>query len=445
MRFKLKAADLIQALKTVSNVTPKPITPQGGVGYLFKTYRDTEGLPRCFVYSRDQSEVARADIALLELDGEGAFIAPLKLTDGIQYIPDYEIDFDVKADGDTHSVKYRATSPESSSSRPAVREATSFDPRLISPIDKDFEAATQKKTFASGILREALGLSKKFIADAKETRGEDHLQTVQIFDLSNELWAKGNGTMFSTNGTKAFYFYSEAFEDKGMAIHAQHIDRLTSFLGKCEGNVEFRSGDRMMFAAQDIMGKAKDAAPVKLGEQVFGWAYHTKTHSKWSYYPLKLDKYILRMSKLTLVNAINYTRTALEPNRDKIRIHYNAEKKEMNFSVSDTTTKTDSFAVPVEVDLADDADFDYSLNIVQLLELIEGVKGYDVQFRVSPVPKDERRPKGAAIFRTIDEFWMDANGKVIGGVSSEKDEAGNEKRPDGGFKCRVTRFMPSKD
>ena len=435
MRFKLKAAELIKGLNIVSNVSPRAVTPQGGAGYLFKVYRDQGGNPRCHIYSRDQSEVARADIKLLELDGEGSFIAPLKLLDGVQYISEDEIDFEVKAEGDVHSVQYQATSG-------AKSDSGSFDPRLIAPIDKDFEAAGEKQTFAAGILREAISLSKKFLADAKDTRAEEHLKTVQIFDTSNEAWAKGNGTLFATNGTKAFFFFSEAFEGKGVSIHGAHIDRLTTFLSKCSGDVEIRHGDRMMFA----VSSTKDKDGNLDSEQVFGWAYHSKKHSKYSYYPFKIEKFILRLPKVTLINGLNYTSKALEANRDKIRIHFSAAEKQLSFAVLDSSTKRDSFPIPVvEATLAEEADFTYNLNIEQLIELVADVKGHDVMFRVAPVPPDERRPKGAAMFRTIDEFWMDADGKVIGGSGAEKDADGNEKRPDGGSKCRVTRFMPSKD
>jgi hypothetical protein len=433
MRFKLKAADLIRALNIVGNVTPSPVTTQGGAGYLFKAYLK-DGLPRCHVYSRDQTEVARADIKLLELDGEGSFIAPPMLLAGIQYIPDDEIDFDVKTEGPDYAVQFKSTSE-------AHKEMMSFDPRFISPIDDDFEAAGQKKTFAAGILREAISLSKKFIADAKDTRAEDHLKTVQIFDETNEAWAKGNGNMYATNGTKAFWFYSEAFKNDGVAIHGAHLDRLGAFLSKCEGPVEIRHGKHMMFAANEIKNKEGNVE----GEQVFGWAFHSKTHSKYSYLPLKHDQYVFRMAKVTLMNALNFTRSGLETNRDKIHIQYKASEKKLYFTASDGGSKTGAFPVPVEVQLAEEKDFQYNLNITQLIELIGDLKGHEVLFRVLTVPPDDRRPKGAAMFRTIDEFWMNNEGKVIGGSSTEKDEAGNEKRPEGGSKCRVTRFMPSKD
>jgi hypothetical protein len=58
--------------------------------------------------------------------------------------------------------------------------------------------------------------------------------------------------------------------------------------------------------------------------------------------------------------------------------------------------------------------------------------------RVTILPADERRPKDTAMLRTIDEFLIDTDGKVIGG-------SGVETQPENTFRCRVTRYMPSKE
>lgn len=438
MKFSTKAADLLRALDIVSGVTPKAITPQGGAGYLFKTYRDSEGNPRCHVYSRDSNEVARGDLQLLDLEGEGVFISPLRFLDGVKYLADDVISFETKAEGDAFTVSYTSSSG-------ASQESASFDPKLITPIDRDFETASQSqpKVFPVGILRDAIGLSKRFLVDAKDNRTDgEHLKTLQIFDSSNEAWAKGDGTMFATNGIKAFFYYCEAFQSNGLAVHSAHLDRLVTFLSKCRGKVEIRLGERMAFAVHAIHGSDGKMA----GEQIFGWAYHSKMHPKYGYYALKSDQFVLRLPKAATLNALNYTRTTLDANKDKIRMQFSSDKREVNFSVQDGHKKAGSFPVPViDAQLAEAKDFACNVNIDHLIELVDGVKGNEVLLRIFALAPDDRRPKGAALIRTIDEFWMDSDGKVIGGSSTEKDTQGNEKRPEGGIKCRVTRFMPSKD
>jgi hypothetical protein len=44
------------------------------------------------------------------------------------------------------------------------------------------------------------------------------------------------------------------------------------------------------------------------------------------------------------------------------------------------------------------------------------------------------------MFRTVDEFWLDGEGKVVGGSGVEEG-----KEPEGAFRCKVTRFMPDKN
>lgn len=429
MKFKLKAADLIKALEVVSNVTPPALTPKGESGYLMRVFQ-TDGGPRCNLYSRDTSEVARAGIKLLDLDEEGMCIAPIKFLQGVRYLSGDDLSFEAKSEEGVHSISYTASSG-------AILAVPTIDSRLMSPIDDDLQKAGKKQSFPAPILREAISLSKPFL-DMKAKGTEEFLKTLQIFDDTNEAWAKGNGTLLTTNGTKAFYFFSEAFEKNGLAIHGAHLDRLGAFLAKCPGPVEIRHGDRWMFAINMTNdGGVEDA-------QVFGWAYNTKSHSKYAYLPLKRDQFVFRMPKATLLDALHYIHSTLEANRDKIRIQYKALDHQVTFFSVDNTTKGGSFPVPVDPTLGGEEDFTYNLNVAQLIELTDGVKGNEVQFRVTPIPPDERRPHGAAMFRTIDDFWLNASGTVLAG-SGTKDAEGNEVRPEGGIKCRVTRFMPSKD
>jgi len=71
MKFKAQAHDLSAALDLVSSVTPEKNDSTGGMGGFLFSVRDG----RCYVYSRDNVHVARADFEV-EADEEGQFIYP---------------------------------------------------------------------------------------------------------------------------------------------------------------------------------------------------------------------------------------------------------------------------------------------------------------------------------------------------------------------------------
>jgi hypothetical protein len=414
MKFQAKAADLNAALGIVSIVPPRPITPQGGAGYLFVVRGET-----CYVYSRDSLRVARADFPVTAVDGEGSFIYPADYVQGFQFLQDEVLEFEAVSDGDVHTVKYTSRSGAGS-------ERTSYDPKLMADCDKDVEAAKNDRSFSVAILREAISLAKPFLSKPQDAKTEDQYKAIQIFDASNEAWAKGNGTMFAADGTQAFYFYCDAFKEKGLGLHGQHLGFVSSFLAKCEDTVTVKTGQNMTFAT-DSKGR------------VLGWAHHTKTHQKYAYYGLNNDKFIFDVPVRALVNALKYTGTELDAKRDKIRLTYTAASNELSFMVVGGNSKAKSFPVPVlPKEGSEDRDFTFAVNLYHLIDLFEGAKGDRLEMRVTLLPADERRPKDTAMLRTIDEFLIDTDGKVIGG-------SGVETQPENTFRCRVTRYMPSKE
>jgi hypothetical protein len=414
MKFKAKAADLNAALTIVSLVPPRAITPQGGSGYLFIVRGDT-----CYVYSRDSLRVARADFPVTDVEGEGAFIYPADYTEGFRFLQDEVISFEATSEGDTHTIKY-------SSGSGAEAERTSYDPKLMAACDKDVEAATNERDFSVAILREAIGLTKPFLAKPQDNRVEDQYKAIQVFDASNDAWAKGDGTLFAANGTQAFYFYCDAFKGKGLGLHGQHLPFISGFLAKCEGQVTIKTGQNMTFA---IDGKGR----------VLGWAHHAKGHQKYAYYALKNDTLVFDVPVRALLNALKYTKTELEAKRDKIRLTYTAATNELSFTVVEGNAKAKSFPVPVlPKEESESRDFTFGVNLYHVIDLLEGAKGDRLEMRVMILPADARRPKETAMFRTIDEFLIDDEGKVIGG-------SGVETQPENTYRCRVTRFVPSKD
>lgn len=413
IRFKTQASELNAALAIVGTVTPRPITPQGGSGYLFVVRGD-----RCYLYSRDSLRVARADFPIEALEGEGAFIYPAENIGLLDRAGDGSIVFTATSEGENHKVSFLADSG-------AKDSRSTYDPRLMSTCDKDVEAATNEKVFSVGILKEAIRQAKPFLAEESDKRAEDHFKTVQIFDGSKPEWAKGDGTLFAATGVTAFYFQSEAFQDKGLAIHGQHLGFVTSFLGRCDGQVTLRKGPNMTFAT-DEKG------------HVLGWTHHEKTHGKYTYYSLTNDTYIFDVPVSAALSALKYMQAGLGAKRDKIKVVFEAASPQLSFWAAEGNSETSSFPVPVIPHEGSKAEnLQFFCNINHLMHLLSDAKGDRVMMRIAVMPKNEKRPKDTAMIRTIDTFLMDKDGKIVPGSE--------EAKPEGAFACRVTRFVPSKD
>jgi hypothetical protein len=413
MKFKVKAEDLNDALGSVSIVPPRPVTQSGQAGYLFVVRGET-----CSVYSRDAQHVARATFPVFDVEGEGPFIYPAAYVSAFQFVGE-DISFEVSSEGDNHLIKYTTGSN-------ANAERSSFDPALMTACDKDLEDAQDAREFPAPILRTALGFAKPFLAkDAART--DEHWKTLQVFDASKPEWEKGNGYLFASDGTQALFFQCQALIGKGIAVHGQHLGALGAFLGKAGGGmVTVRTGKNMIFMT-DNKGR------------VLGWTHHSKTHTKFSYYSLKQDKIVLALPVDLILKALKYTRAELDAKKDRIRIVFDHTDSTVHFQVSDGSSKAASFRVPVRVSQNDvNEGFSYYVNINQFLDLFDGMQGKQVAFRVTILPAGPNRPKGGAAFRTIDEFWLDNDGRVVIGGGADQTE-----KPEGAHQCTVTRFMPS--
>lgn len=409
MKFRVNAEDLNAALEVVTIVTPRALTPAGGTGYLFVVRAD-----KCSLYSRDSLHVAKAEFPITDVEGDGSFVYPAEYMAAFRLIKG-PITFTAVSDNETFTITYEADSGETA-------EHTGLDPRLIPTCDKDFDEASDERTFPAGLLREAITQSSEFVAEGKNTRVEDHFKTIQIFDDSNPAWAKGNGHLFAANGVQAYFFYSEAFEGKAFSVHGQHLALLTAFLAKAGGDVTVKTGSNFMFMVSE--------------GRVFGWAKHQKGHQKFAYYKIEADKVILAADKDMLLRALRHTRAELSAKRDKIRVTFSQQEGTLRFEVAEATGKAKSILVPVKVVSQEGNDLTVGVNIDHFITTIKDMKGSQVELRVAFFAATGNAKEGA-VFRTIEEFYADANGKPLISAPGVK--------PEGGFLCRVTRFMPSKD
>ena len=416
LQIKVKAADLNAALDIVSIVPPRPVALPGGqtgAGYLFVV---TDG--KCSVYSRDNIHVARADMALEEASGDGSFIYPADQIQGFRYLQDDVLTFTVSSEGDVHKVSYTGLSNVDD-------ERTTYDPKLMSRCDDEVKAATGEWIFPVAILRDAIGLAKPFMNVAEQA--DDVLKTIQVFDDTNEAWAKGDGVLFAANGVACFYFYCDAFKGKGLGIHNQHFPFVLSFLSKCSGDVTIKRGQNMTFAINDK-------------GSVLGWAHQTKRHQKYGYYALSQDKMVFDVPVDVVQHALAYMKVKLGSASDtKIKVTISAASKEMIFSMTQSNAKGKTTAIVINPH-ADTTleDKTFGVNLDQFTALMSGAKSDRMVLRLSFLAPNEKRPKEQTMIRTLDEFVVDHDGKVIGG-------SGVKSPPEGSFRCLVTRYVSSKD
>ncbi len=423
LKFKTRASDLNSALDIVAIVPPKTWVAQGTAGFLFVVKKGSEaeeGKGRCYVYSQDSLRAARADFEITDVEGEGSFFYPVQHVESFKFA-EGDITLAAHSEGDQYTVRYDLGSG-------AGGERTTCDPAALPNCDKDLEEAGNEREFPAAILREAIGMSRPFIAKPGDGRAEEQYKTLQIFDSSNEATAKGDGNAFAANGIQAYYFYCDAFKGKPLAVHGQYIPCLSAFLAKAAGNITIKTGKSRTFVI-DSAG------------HVFGWTHHTQTHQKFSYYALKSDQIVLSTPKVRTLNQLHYVKTELGNGRDKIKIMFDQAASTLRFEVVDSKSKATSLPVDVQVvNCEGRTTLETHANVDQLLELIDGPKAEQVELRAAILAPSNPQQKERVMLRTIDEFWLDGDGKVVAGSGVPEG-----KEPQGAFRCKVTRFMPCKE
>lgn len=405
MKFKLQSADLRQALEIVSLVTPKPVTAQGGKGYLFQVCGT-----KCTISSRDQSRFSCSEVPVIDVEGEGFFVYPFDQAGSVKYIDGW-IEIEAGNDGDSYWVKYTTEGGASA-------ERSSFNPALLQAGGAEGEKTVEYE-YPAAILKEALILARPFMAKPNDTtsEGREHTKCARIFGNPKA------SCLYSAVDPTMFFFHSDVFKGKDLSIQGAHFPCLIAFLSKCEGNVTVRSGETIATATNSK-------------GDILGWSQSTKTHSAYSYYPYKMDKYVFRISKEILLKALYQIREGYDAKNDKARLSYSHKDKTFRLQEHNKHGKSSSFPVPVEVvseegSLADTTDFSTNVSVQNFLELVEPLKGHEMELRVLPT---EKEGKPMCLFRVVEDFWMSPQGRLV--IFSEGEEQHG---------CKVTRFMPSKD
>lgn len=417
MKFKTRASDLISALEVVSVITPK-VSGSEDKWLLFKI-KDS----RCYVYAADTTHIVRADFEVFDADTEGSFVVPYEKAKAIKYL---DGTLKIEASSDPASGRYWVKYDTEDGGN---GDWATANPALVAISDDRLDGAGTEFEFPAGLLKEALSNCSSTLNTVTD-QDPDYLRTVQIFDDSKEEWAKGNGTMFSSNGSQLRYFYSEAFKGKGFSIHYQHLRLLPSFLAKSEGSVTIRVG-------------VGSTCAVNSQGHVLSWTHHTKTHEKYRYFSLDSDQYVLKAPKDLLLKALRSVKSALGEKRDRIRVQYSASEQSLRFFASDGSNKTNSVPVGVKPEIEEggagalggEKDIAFNASVDNIIDLVKDARGFEVQLRFGVV-KIPSSGKEATLVRSVEDFIMTASGNVAISQGEAKEEC---------YQCRVTRYTPSKE
>jgi hypothetical protein len=416
MKIKFHLPEMLEALDVVSVVDPSKVTNTTSTGYLFVV---REG--RCLLYSNDGSCVARASFGLSEFDEEGSFAFPDKNIGAFRCLAEVDDTCEIESvvSEDRFIIRYKTPSG-------AETERTTFDPDLlVSALDVDLEAAPAAYDFPAPIVREALSLAQPFLAQTKDQVGEQ-FKGLQVMDhtiVNKEKgidYSKGDGYLYASDNVRAFFFFCDAFKGKSLEVHALQLPFVTNFLAKCHGKVVYRRGNNYSYAVAE-------------NGNVLGWTRHSKLYDRFNYYTLKGDQLVMNVSRSRLLNALQHVRAEIGAQEDKVYFNVDPDRKIIRFELADKKVKLKGIPVPVESKEGHDLrELRIGANLYHFIQLVDKVKGNDVELRCYIDPQKPNRAYDVCLFRTIDEFLLDASGKVT-------------PEPEGSVKCRVTRFMPSKE
>jgi hypothetical protein len=439
INFKTDSSGLRAALDTVKIVKPGDSGAEGTAAYLFvvakKVHKNQDGTPGpndgkdvCYVYSRDALHATRAEFPIYGVTGEGAWTYPAEHIDSFTFGRG-ELTFEIRNDHENSNFNVKW-----GYGKGATVEKSVSSPRRLSTIDKRVNDASEPRTYFTAYLREAINKGKAFL-DSQQNAKDEH-KIIYLYD--GAAGPKVDGTLCTTDGYQRFYFSSDAFKGNALQIHVDHVGYIEQFLSQCGSEVLIRTGSEMTFATD------KDHV------RVLGWAKHTKAPRNFDPLPRQWDKVsLLIKDKDRLIEQLGWIKKELSKGYDKIKLEYNHNLKEIRLHVKTGGKLT---TLPIEVDVVK-----YELPDTYMIETLDGlVPGFSNDLSViwleaifkdmkATVPEfgmflmeDHGGPKGGMGFRTVDEFWLNAEGTTVGGKGATPDQI------PGVHSCRVTRFMPSK-
>jgi hypothetical protein len=422
IKFTVDAAVLNKALKISTLVSPQ-VTIDQQRGHLFLVKDGT-----CNIYAMDSKHEVRSGFVVDEVEGEGAFMYPADFIPMFEFVTGpvvFEATSESMEDGgESFKVKFFHGS--------SVVDRTSFNPRSMNLFESNIQeviATQEPKEFNIKMLQMALGMAKIFLPKTGQSISYEHYKTIQIFgdDADPTLAKKANGYLYASNGNEAFYFYCDAFREKGLAVSLEHLSFLESFMAQSSGNLKVYKTPTRTY----VINEAND---------VIGWPRSHEVYTKFMYYT-KDDTIITQVNCESMHRQLMFMRKGLGPdlNKKKIRIHFLPSTGEFWFSSTDERDEIKSLSVSSEKIIASKVEDEIvsSVNVNHMLHLFDNAKGQWVEFRIMRLAASEGRKTDKFMFRTIDEFFLSEEGTIAGGKTGVT--------PDKVYTCAVTRFAPGID
>lgn len=273
------------------------------------------------------------------------------------------------------------------------------------------------------ILRRGITSVKSALPDPKYTKARAFYKSLQVFDASKPEWAAGDGNMFASDGTRGSYFYCDALKGKAFVLPVVHLPQIEKFLKKSRGSVHLRSD-----GGWDIL--------INGDGQFFAWVREGQSHPKYSYYKEETLQFRVETKavKRSLKDISKALRAIGDRSTDRLRLVYDAAQGRLQFSHESSTGPISGSVITVTpaTDAARTQSFSTYVGIKEFLALIAALESKQVLLKVLVTPPGDKRTHETYHFRIFERFRVNSNGKVLPG-------------PEGGFECRVTRFIPSRE
>jgi hypothetical protein len=391
--FQVDADELREALRVVDLFKPSPLTSEGEGAIGFQVAPDARGQARGAVYMRDATRVVRAEFAVREVQGHGQFLYPAGHVASFGFA-EGPVEFQAEELGDGARVRYRFGGHGAGTERPTL------NPQLLTPIDAQLAATTWQQTYPTEVFRLALKLAEPL---TKGAQAEE--PTISVFG--------GRAELFSRTYSTRFHFRSEVLRGPDLHLHPRNVSVLATFLDRCPEEVELRGNNTWTFAVA--------------GGATLGWTNSTAPLPRHARVAPDHDRTVLMVPVSPVLGQLRYLRAEMETGYPAVRVLH--EGGTLQFLVARFGARVQSMAL--EVSKVSGPPFQCETGVGHLIGLFEGLKSIEAELRLVPL-EALGAPAGATALRTVDEFWMEADGKIVGGRGAN---------PSTGVRCEVERFV----
>jgi hypothetical protein len=418
MKFKVLTQDWTTALALVSSITPTSIDARGSSGYLCVVRGE-----HCYLYSEDGHQRFRVPIPVFDVEGEGAFVFPTGPQGDLRYVEGW-VEFESGEEGGADVVWCRR---DTGGAKGGVHKIITFTAKALKALDADFSNAKKVATFPSVLLKEALNMTRPYLAEPKDALAKPEFLNVQLFGADE---ADGNGYMLGHSTSRTSYFYSPELEGKPLFVYGTRIPLLLSFLSKSPGTIDVYNSENSTYFMNST-------------EQVLGWSNQDYAGSKYGYYGLALDNHIFRIGRASLEKELKYVRSTLPADKNKAFVRYDHTTCLLTV-VASNTLGGEIESLPLAVtplvegepgcwgsgSLSKTEDVQFHINLDWMIQLVEATKHpRDVMLGIAQVKKSKQH-----LFRVIEDYFIDESGKYV-----EKPAVDQK-----GYACRAMRYVPSK-